>query len=77
MQQVIPMLPRNLDAGVVLVQHMPAGFTASLAQRLDEMSDVQVKEAEDGDIIRRGHVYIAPGGKHLRIVKMVQDIRYS
>ena len=69
LQQVIPMLPRNLDAGVVLVQHMPAGFTASLAQRLDEMSDVQVKEAEDGDIIRRGHVYIAPGGKHLRIVK--------
>ena len=69
LQQVIPMLPRNLDAGVVLVQHMPAGFTASLAQRLDEMSDVQVKEAEDGDIIRRGHVYIAPGGKHLRIAK--------
>ena len=55
--------------GIVVVQHMPAGFTASLAQRLDEMSDVQVKEAEDGDIIRRGHVYIAPGGKHLRIVK--------
>lgn len=69
LQQVIPMLPKNLDAGVVLVQHMPAGFTASLAQRLDEMSDIQVKEAEDGDIIRRGHVYIAPGGKHLRIVK--------
>ena len=69
LQQVIPKLPENLDAAVVLVQHMPAGFTASLAQRLDEMSDVQVKEAEDGDIIRRGHVYIAPGGKHLRIVK--------
>lgn len=69
LQQVIPMLPKNLDAGVVLVQHMPAGFTASLAQRLDEMSDVKVKEAEDGDIIRRGRVYIAPGGKHMKIVK--------
>lgn len=69
LQQVIPMLPKNLDAGVVLVQHMPAGFTASLAQRLDEMSDVKVKEAEDGDIIRRGRVYIAPGGRHMRIVK--------
>ena len=69
LQQVIPMLPKGLDAGVVLVQHMPAGFTASLAQRLDEMSDVRVKEAEDGDIIRRGWVYIAPGGKHIRIVK--------
>lgn len=69
LQQVIPMLPKGLDAGVVLVQHMPAGFTASLAQRLDEMSDVRVKEAEDGDIIRRGWVYIAPGGKHIRVVK--------
>ena len=38
------MLPKNLDAGVVLVQHMPAGFTASLAARLNEISDINVKE---------------------------------
>lgn len=69
MQQVIPMLPKTLDAAVVLVQHMPAGFTASLAQRLDEISDVKVKEAEEGDIISKGTVYIAPGGKHIRVVK--------
>lgn len=69
LQHVIPLIPKNLDAGIVLVQHMPAGFTLSLAQRLDEMSGLKVKEAEDGDIVRRGRVYIAPGGKHIRIVR--------
>lgn len=70
LQQVIPVLPKNLDCGVVVVQHMPAGFTASLAQRLDEMSQVKVKEAAQGDIIKKGVVYIAPGGFHLKIVKV-------
>lgn len=69
LQQVIPMLPGNLDAGVVLVQHMPAGFTGSLAVRLNEMSDINVKEAADGDIIKKRWVYIAPGGKHIRVEK--------
>lgn len=69
LQHVIPMLPSNLDAPVVLVQHMPAGFTLSLAQRLDEMSSVHVKEAEDGDVLKNGTVYIAPGGRHMRVVR--------
>lgn len=69
LQQVIPYLPKNLDAGVVIVQHMPKGFTLSLAQRLNEISEVKVKEAEDGDIISKGCVYIAPGGRHLKVVK--------
>ena len=73
LQQVIPMLPAKLDAGVVLVQHMPAGFTASLAARLNEMSDINVKEAADGDVIKKGWVYIAPGGKHIRIEKKGTD----
>ena len=67
LQQVIPYLPENLDAGVVLVQHMPKGFTNSLAQRLNELSHVTVKEAEEGDVIRKGWVYIAPGGRHIRV----------
>lgn len=66
---VIPLLPGNLNAPVLLVQHMPAGFTQSLAERLNEVSQVHVKEAEDGEIIQKGWVYIAPGGKHLAIAK--------
>ena len=62
LQQVIPYLPKNLDAPVVLVQHMPAGFTFSLSQRLNEISEVEVKEAQEGDILKNGVVYIAPGG---------------
>lgn len=69
LQSVIPLLPENLDAPVVMVQHMPKGFTKSLAQRLDSLSKVKVKEAEDGDILMKGHVYIAPGGMHIRVVK--------
>ena len=69
LQKVVPLLPANLDAPMVIVQHMPAGFTASLALRLNEMSEVNVKEAQDGDVLAKGNVYIAPGGKHLRIVK--------
>ena len=69
LQQVIPYLPKDIDAPVVLVQHMPAGFTASLAQRLDELSKVHVKEAQDGDVLTNGTVYIAPGGSHMRVVK--------
>ena len=69
LQQLIPFLPNNLDAGVVIVQHMPKGFTFSLAQRLNEISDIKVKEAEEGDVISKGCVYIAPGGRHLKISK--------
>lgn len=69
LQQVIPTLPANLDAPVVLVQHMPAGFTKSLADRLNDLSNVRVKEAEDGDILDKGVVYIAKGGNQMRINK--------
>lgn len=67
LQSVIPLLPKDLPCGVVLVQHMPAGFTKSLAERLDSMSKVTVKEAEDGDVIKPGCVYIAPGDYHMTV----------
>lgn len=67
LQAVIPLLPKDLDAAVLIVQHMPAGFTSSLAQRLNEMSVVHVKEAEDGEVIKKGWVYIAPGGMHMKV----------
>lgn len=69
LQCVIPLLPGNLDAPVIIVQHMPMGFTKSLADRLNELSKVHVKEAEDGDVIKKGWVYIAQGGKQMRLVK--------
>lgn len=53
LQSVIPYLPANLDAPMVLVQHMPAGFTNSMANRLDEISKIHVKEAENGEILKK------------------------
>ena len=69
LQQVIPFLPANLDAPVVMVQHMPKGFTESLAARLDGLGQIKVHEAKDGDLIEKGHVYIAPGGMHIKVEK--------
>lgn len=69
LQDVIPYLPASLPVPVLLVQHMPQGFTASLAERLNEISKVRVSEAKDGDMIAPGHVYIAPGGKHMKVEK--------
>ncbi len=69
LQSVIPHLPKNLDAPIVLVQHMPAGFTKSMADRLNEISEVEVKEAQDGDKLEKGHVYVAPGGRHMTVKK--------
>lgn len=67
LQKVITKLPANLPCGVVVVQHMPPGFTKSLAERLDQISEIAVKEAENEETIEPGHVYIAPGNYHMRI----------
>lgn len=69
LQQVIPKLPGNLDAPVLVVQHMPAGFTESLAERLNGLSELSVKEAAEGDKLEKGCVYIAKGGTHLKVKK--------
>lgn len=67
LQQVLPLLPSDLDCSVLVVQHMPEGFTYSLAHRLNELSKVEVKEAEDGDVLKKGVVYIAKGGRQTRV----------
>jgi len=65
LQQVVPRLPGNLPAGVLIVQHMPPGFTNSLAQRLNETSQLEVREAREGDILECGKAFVAPGGQHM------------
>lgn len=67
LQEIITKLPGNIPCGIVIVQHMPPGFTKSLAERLDSLSSVTVKEAEHNDVIRSGHVFIAPGDYHMLI----------
>lgn len=70
LQEVITKIPATIDAPILIVQHMPAGFTKSLATRLDQLSQIHVKEAEQGDILQKGTAYIAPGGYHLKIRKI-------
>lgn len=65
--EVIPHLPAQLGAAVVIVQHMPREFTRSLARRLDMLSSLVVREATDGEPLLENRVYIAPGGCHLRL----------
>lgn len=80
LHSVIPKLPENLDAAVLLVQHMPKGFTQALAERLNELSSLRVKEAVDGEELKKGTVYIAKGGVHMKVHHSTTGkyhIRYS
>lgn len=69
LQSVIPLLPAELQAPVLVVQHMPKGFTASLAERLDSLSPLKVKEAAEGDVLENGHVYLSMGGQHMNVAQ--------
>lgn len=73
LREFLMALPANAP-GTVIVQHMPEHFTAAFAKRLDGLCQVSVKEAEDGDPVLRGHVLIAPGGRHLLLER--QGARY-
>lgn len=65
LQTLLPALPGDLDVPIVVVQHMPSGFTAALAKRLDEACNYEVREAATGDFLRPGLALVAQGGKHL------------
>lgn len=67
---MLPMLPAHIGVPVVIVQHMPKGFTASLAERIDQNAALSMKEAEDGEELKPDVIYIAPGGRHLEIVEL-------
>jgi two-component system, chemotaxis family, protein-glutamate methylesterase/glutaminase len=64
---IVPHLPHAIPAAVLIVQHMPRGFTKSFAQRLDSISAIHIAEAEEGEPVVHGRVYVAPGGQHLTV----------
>lgn len=65
LQTIITALPANFPLPVLLVQHMPAAFTGAFAARLNTLAKIEVKEAADGDVLRPGVAYLAPGGKQM------------
>jgi two-component system, chemotaxis family, protein-glutamate methylesterase/glutaminase len=67
LQAIIPKLPPGLSSAVLVVQHMPVGFTRSLADRLHSRSAVPVREAQDGESVAPGVVLIAPAGRHMKV----------
>lgn len=67
LQAVLPQLPADFPVPVLVVQHMPPGFTRSLAERLDKLSGIRVKEAEHGDRLEAATAYVAPAGWHLTV----------
>jgi two-component system chemotaxis response regulator CheB len=68
LREILLRMPKNIPP-IVVVQHIPAGFSAAFAERLNQICDFPVKEAADGDPLTSGRVLIAPGGKHLRVVR--------
>lgn len=74
LQEVLTKLPKDIKAPILVVQHMPAGFTKSLADRLNNLSKIAVKEVEHGDLLENGVAYIAPGGKHFKVRKLGQSL---
>jgi two-component system chemotaxis response regulator CheB len=75
LQEVIPFIPDDIPAAVVIVQHMPPGFTKSLADRLNTLSRLTVKEGENNEVIKPGFAYIAPGDFHMEVFGDGHDMR--
>jgi two-component system, chemotaxis family, protein-glutamate methylesterase/glutaminase len=76
LEQIIPRLPGDLPAAVFVVQHMPEGnFCGQLAERLNSLSELEVKEATNNEKIRNGVVYLAPGGYHMQVRRALDVIR--
>lgn len=69
LQTVLTAIPAEFPAPIAVVQHMPAGFTKSLAQRLDSLASIRVTEVTDGELLEPGTAYIAPGGYHFEVVQ--------
>ena len=68
LKEVLTAFPEDFPGGLIIVQHMPAGFTKTLAERLDKLAEIKIAEAKEGDKIKRGKALIAPGNYHLKII---------
>jgi two-component system chemotaxis response regulator CheB len=75
LQAIVPRLPLGLHAAVLIVQHIPVGFTRSLAERLNSRSALPVREAVDGEAVEPGQVLIAPGGQHMKLRRRGESVR--
>lgn len=73
--QLVPALPPNLNAAVLIAQHMPAGFTKALADRLNALSRMPVREAVDGEPLEAGTVLVAKGGRHLTVEETANGLQ--
>jgi two-component system chemotaxis response regulator CheB len=67
LMKLIPSFPKDFPGAVLLVQHMPASFTSQFSQQLAEIASIRVKEAEPGEIIAAGNLYLCPGSSHMRV----------
>ncbi|MBQ1783387.1 MAG: chemotaxis response regulator protein-glutamate methylesterase [Gammaproteobacteria bacterium] len=67
LQTILTRIPRDFPLPILLIQHMPATFTGAFAQRLNNLCQIEVKEAQEGDVLRPGCAYLAPGGKQMMV----------
>lgn len=75
LQTILRVIPASFSVPILIVQHMPTGFTASLAERLNRSCQIEVKEAEDGEAALAGKAYIAPGGSHLKLYRSGKEFQ--
>jgi two-component system chemotaxis response regulator CheB len=75
LEKILPLLPRDVPVPILIVQHMPVGFTASFARRLSQLCSICVQEATDHEPLRCGVAYIAPAGLHMRIGRRTSDAK--
>ena len=75
LQHIVPALPKDLDLAILVVQHMPVGFTRSLAERLAARSSLPVREATDGEVVQPGVVLVAPAGRHTKVRRRGRVVR--
>src|SRR5215467_13486895 len=73
LKQLIPQLPEDFPVPVVMVMHMPVGYTEMYAAKLNEISQLEVREAAEGDEVKPGRVFLAPAGRHLSFRRDAND----